>query len=116
MSGHNAPEVEPVRSICRPLIPLLAWGLSPAAMMTIAGSNPAAGGKDGALSTLFILLGFWGGPALLLGWSAWLVYPMNWTRSAKVLMVFPITLVMCAANLFLAFGACALIDPPRLIQ
>lgn len=99
----------------RPLLLAITWALSPAGFMILAGLSMEVASDD-VLPTIFLLIGTLGGIPALFAWSIWMVYPANWTTPAKVIAVFPIAVVMCAVNLFLAFGACAVIDPPFHIQ
>lgn len=108
------PEVVEVRPR-RPLPLAITWGLTPAILMSLAGVFMELKADD-AFSGICLFLGTIGGVPLLFGWSVWLVYPANWTTPAKVVAVFPIAIAMCVANLLLAVGACAVIDPPFHIQ
>ncbi len=108
----ESPELaEPSASRRRPLPLVIAWALAPAVLMILAGLCMELG-PDDVLPTIFLLIGTLGGIPTLFAWSIWMVYPANWTTPAKVVAVFPIAIVMCAVNLFLAFGACAVIEPP----
>lgn len=112
----ESPEPEVVEArLRRPLPLVIAWALLPAFFMTLAGVFMELKADD-AFSGICLFLGTIGGVPALLAWSIWLVYPANWTTPAKVVAVFPITLVMCVANLLLAVGACSVIDPPFHIQ
>jgi len=84
-------------------------------MMTLAGVCMALR-MDDAFPSLLLFFGVMGGIPAMLAWSIWMVYPANWTTAAKVVLVLPITFGMCMVNLFLAFGACSIIDPPFHIQ
>ncbi len=106
--------VDPVPSR-RPLPLVIAWALAPAALMILAGLCMELK-MDDAFPSLLLFTGVMGGIPALFAWSIWMVYPANWTTPAKVIAVLPIFGVMCAVNLFLAFGACAVIDPPFHIQ
>lgn len=99
----------------RPLALTVVWAIAPAMMMALAGVCMALK-MDDALPSLLLFFGGLGGIPAMFVWSIWMVYPAKWTTLAKVLAVVPITVGMCAVNLFLAFGACALIDPPFHIQ
>lgn len=106
--------VDPVPSR-RPLPLVIAWALAPAALMILAGLCMELK-MDDAFPSLLLFTGVMGGIPALFAWSIWMVYPANWTTPAKVIAVLPIFGGMCAVNLFLAFGACAVIDPPFHIQ
>jgi len=99
----------------RPLSLAVAWALAPAVLMILAGLCMELK-MDDAFPSLLLFAGVMGGIPALFAWSIWMVYPANWTTPAKVTLVPVITVVMCAVNLFLAMGACALIDPPFHIQ
>lgn len=99
----------------RPLPLAIAWALAPAAFMILGGVCMELR-MDDAFSSLLLFTGGMGGIPALFAWSIWMVYPANWTTPAKVIAVLPIFGGMCAVNLFLAFGACAVIDPPFHIQ
>ena len=111
--SYDPTEQPPTRY--RPLLLGIVWALAPAAFMTLAGLSMELGPGD-VLPTVFLLIGTIGGIPALFAWSIWMVYPANWTTPAKVIAVVPIFGGMCAVNLFLAFGACAVIDPPFHIQ
>jgi hypothetical protein len=118
ISPQAEPELEPVQAPARthrPLPLVICWALAPAMLMALAGVCMELKTDDALPSILLFLGGLGGIPALFL-WSIWMVYPANWTTPAKVVAVVPIFAVMCAVNLFLAFGACAMIDPPFHIQ
>ena len=102
---------EPPASRRRPLPLVIAWALAPAVLMILAGLCMELK-MDDVFPSLLLFSGVLGGIPALFGWSIWMVYPANWTTPAKVLAVLPIFGGMCAVNLFLAFGACAVIDPP----
>ena len=106
--------VDPVPSR-RPLPLVIAWALAPAVLMILAGLCMELK-MDDAFPSLLLFTGVMGGIPALFAWSIWMVYPANWTTPAKVIAVLPIFGGMCAVNLFLAFGACAVIDPPFHIQ
>lgn len=110
----NVPqEPEPVEVLerkRRPLPLVIAWALAPAMFMILMSVCLAGRPAPEVLGVVFT--GVMGGIATLLGWSTWMVYPANWTTRVKVLAVVSITVVMCAVNLFLAFGACAWMYPP----
>lgn len=99
----------------RPLAPAILWALGPAMMMSLAGVCMELR-MDDAFPSLLLFFGVMGGIPALFAWSIWMVYPANWTTAAKVVLVLPITFGMCMVNLFLAFGACSIIDPPFHIQ
>lgn len=99
----------------RPLPLAVAWAVAPAALMALAGVCMELK-MDDALPSLLLFLGGLGGIPAVFIWSIWMVYPANWTGTAKVVAIFPIAVVVYFVNLALAFGACALIDPPFHIQ
>lgn len=112
----ESPEPEALEAPPRRPLPLaIAWALAPAVLMILAGLCMELK-MDDAFPSLLLFTGVLGGIPALFAWSIWMVYPANWTTPAKVIAVLPIFGGMCAVNLFLAFGACAVIDPPFHIQ
>lgn len=111
--SYDPTEQPPTRY--RPLFLAIVWALAPAVLMILAGLCMELK-MDDAFPSLLLFTGVMGGIPALFAWSIWMVYPANWTTPAKVIAVVPIFGAMCAVNLFLAFGACALIDPPFHIQ
>jgi len=93
----------------------VAWAFAPTVLMVLAGISLELRLDDVVFSLLMFVAAMGGIPAML-GWSIWMVYPANWTVAAKVILVLPIAIIMCLANLFLAFGACSIIDPPLNFQ
>jgi hypothetical protein len=111
--SYDPAEQPPKRN--RPLLLAIVWALAPAVLMILAGLCMELK-MDDAFPSLLLFAGVMGGIPALIAWSIWMVYPANWTTPAKVIAVVPIFGAMCALNLFLAFGACAVIDPPFHIQ
>lgn len=93
-------------------LPLMVlWGIAPGALMAFAGLTMKVGmGQD--FGGMLLVLGFFGGPIALLIWSVVIVTRMDVNTAGKIFLSLGITVGACVVNLALAFGACAVIDPP----
>jgi drug/metabolite transporter (DMT)-like permease len=96
----------------RSLVVVLLWGLAPAICLVLSGLCIKANGKEDIVSNAFYAFGLFGGLFLLLAWGLWLLNRTDLDWMEKWPLAVLIAFIAHCANIVIAIGACAFIDPP----